>query len=131
MLSDQSRILITQDQINNIDIPPPIEVGNKVRMAIQAWVKGLTDNSQFAIPLTMPFTRDGSFPKIGVRFTTEPLKTDPPMVTNQVCLWTVIAFGDGDLISEIKGCDLNIIRLLGSNRKPILIELVPKLLPTS
>jgi CheY-like chemotaxis protein len=30
-----------------------------------------------------------------------------------------------------KGCDLNIIQLLGSNRKPILIELVPKLLPTS
>jgi HAD superfamily hydrolase (TIGR01484 family) len=29
------------------------------------------------------------------------------------------------------GCDLNIIQLLGSNRKPILIELVPKLLPTS
>jgi hypothetical protein len=29
------------------------------------------------------------------------------------------------------GCDLNIIQLLGSNRKPILIDLVPKLLPTS
>jgi hypothetical protein len=29
------------------------------------------------------------------------------------------------------GCDLNIIQLLGSNRKPILIELVPKLFPTS
>jgi hypothetical protein len=31
----------------------------------------------------------------------------------------------------LKGCDLNIIQLLGSNRKPILIELVPKLFPTS
>jgi hypothetical protein len=29
------------------------------------------------------------------------------------------------------GCDLNIIQLLGSNRKPILIEIVPELLPTS
>jgi len=100
VLSDQSRILITQDQINNVDIPSPIEVGNRVRMAIQAWVKGLTNNSQFAIPLTMPFTRDGNCPKIGARFTTEPLKTDPPMVTNQKCLWTEIAFGDGDLISD-------------------------------
>ena len=35
-----------------------------------------------------------------------------------------------ELLSEI-GCDLNIIQLLGSNRKPILIELVPELLPTS
>jgi len=29
------------------------------------------------------------------------------------------------------GCDLNIIQLLDSNRKPILIEIVPELLPTS
>ena len=29
------------------------------------------------------------------------------------------------------GCDLNIIQLLGGNRKPILIEIVPELLPTS
>ena len=29
------------------------------------------------------------------------------------------------------GCDLNAIQLLSSNRKPILIELIPKLLPTS
>jgi hypothetical protein len=34
-------------------------------------------------------------------------------------------------IPNPEGCDLNIIQLLGSNRKPILIELVPKLLPTS
>jgi tetratricopeptide (TPR) repeat protein len=32
---------------------------------------------------------------------------------------------------ELSGCDLNIIQLLGSNRKPILIEIVPELLPTS
>jgi hypothetical protein len=31
----------------------------------------------------------------------------------------------------IFGCDLNIIQLLGGNRKPILIEIVPELLPTS
>jgi len=31
----------------------------------------------------------------------------------------------------LAGCDLNIIQLLGSNRKPILIEIVPELLPTS
>jgi len=30
-----------------------------------------------------------------------------------------------------EGCDLNIIQLLDSNRKPILIEIVPELLPTS
>jgi hypothetical protein len=30
-----------------------------------------------------------------------------------------------------EGCDLNIIQLLGGNRKPILIEIVPELLPTS
>jgi len=100
VLSDQSRIFITQDQLNNVDISSPIEVGNKVRIAIQAWVKGLTNNSQFTIPLTMPFTKDGRFPKIGVRFTIKPLETDPPMVTNQVCLWTEISFGNGDLISE-------------------------------
>jgi len=100
VLSDQSCIFIAQDQINNVDIPSPIEVGNKIRMAIQAWLKGLTNNSEFAIPLTMPFTRDGSFPKIGVCFTIKPLETDPPMVTNQVCLRTVIAFGYGDLISD-------------------------------
>ena len=29
------------------------------------------------------------------------------------------------------GCDLNIIQLLGSNRKPVPIEIVPELLPTS
>jgi aspartate aminotransferase-like enzyme len=46
--------------------------------------------------------------------------------------------GDRDILTaiaaleaSIRGCDLNIIQLLGSNRKPILIELVPKLLPTS
>ena len=100
VLSDQSRIFITQDQINNVNVPSPIEVGNKVRMAIQAWVKGLTNDSQFAIPLTMPFTRDGNFPKIGVRFTIKPLETDPLMVTNQVCLWTEISFGNGGLISD-------------------------------
>jgi len=30
-----------------------------------------------------------------------------------------------------EGCDLNVIHLLGSNWKTILIELVPELLPTS
>jgi hypothetical protein len=98
-LSDKSRIIVPNTQTSKLDLPSPIEIGNKVRMAIQAWVKGLTNDSQFAIPLTMPFTRDGNFPKIGVRFTTEPLKTDPPMVTNQECLWTE-AFGTGDLISD-------------------------------
>lgn len=97
-LSDKSRIIVPNTQTSKLDLPSPIEIGNKVRMAIQAWVKGLTNDSQFVIPLTMPFTRDGNFPKIGVRFTTEPLKTDPPMVTNQECLWTEIAFGTGDLI---------------------------------
>ena len=48
----------------------------------------------------MPFTRDGNFPKIGVRFTIKPLETDPPMVTNEVCLWTEISFGNGALISD-------------------------------
>jgi hypothetical protein len=32
---------------------------------------------------------------------------------------------------DFQGCDLNIIQLLGGNRKPILIEIVPELLPTS
>jgi molecular chaperone DnaK (HSP70) len=39
--------------------------------------------------------------------------------------------GQAWLVPSLVGCDLNIIQLLGSNRKPILIDLVPKLLPTS
>jgi hypothetical protein len=34
-------------------------------------------------------------------------------------------------LESYNGCDLNVIQLLGSNRKPKLIELIPKLLPTS
>ena len=34
-------------------------------------------------------------------------------------------------VEQSYGCDLNIVQLLGSNRKPILIELIPELLPTS
>jgi len=34
-------------------------------------------------------------------------------------------------VKNIDGYDLSIIKLLGSNRKPILIEIVPELLPTS
>jgi antitoxin ParD1/3/4 len=30
----------------------------------------------------------------------------------------------------LNGCDLNIIHLLSGNRKPILIEILPELLPT-
>ncbi len=41
------------------------------------------------------------------------------------------ALNQGRQEGRHEGCDLNIIQLLGSNRKPILIELVPKLLPTS
>jgi putative ABC transport system ATP-binding protein len=37
----------------------------------------------------------------------------------------------GFVFQQFNGCDLNIIQLLGGNRKPILIEIVPELLPTS
>ncbi len=43
----------------------------------------------------------------------------------------IYAIGAIGKAGTLEGCDLNIIQLLGGNRKPILIEIVPELLPTS
>lgn len=99
VLSDESRILITQYQ-NNVDLPSPIEIGNKVQMAIKSWIKGLTNNSQFDIPLNMPFIRDGNFPKIGTQLTIKPLQTESSVISNERCVWVQIAFGHKNSISD-------------------------------
>jgi hypothetical protein len=54
-------------------------------------------------------------------------------IQSELMPWGLSSLGriEARVMPNLDGCDLNIIRLLGGNRKPILVEIVPELLPTS